>query len=91
MTYEYTPQACGSGPFLDYLDGVTREAMVRVFGTPPEGYWDPDSGYDGEEWYFTGEGGEIFFVYARWGNFRVGGMADPAPFKAWLRARLGLA
>jgi hypothetical protein len=79
--------------FQMYLGAVTTKAMTEVFGAPDaDADWDPERGYDGDEWAFKGPGDSVFNVYARWGSFRVGahGAEGVEAFGAWLFGKLGL-
>ncbi len=56
-----------------YLDGITDYDVKRAFGDPnDDGYWDDEKGYDGREYTFTDDAGNIATLYARWGAWRVG-------------------
>lgn len=79
----------GGTYLVDYLDGVTIKDMTRVFGTPKLGYYEPEKGYDGNEWNFVSTDGRVFNVYHRWGQFRIGAHSDDvADFKEWLLCTL---
>ena len=70
---------------------VRRAAMLARFGKPEAGLWEPEKGYEGEEWVFVGDDGAVYNVYARWGSFRVGAHHDDvAPFVGWLMRELGV-
>lgn len=94
------PKGTQSGGCLRrYLStSLTREAVVKVFGKPDaDAYWEPERGYDGDEWVFLlGQGDQDvrFTVYSRWGFFRVGANVDSEDdvddFIMWLGEKLGI-
>lgn len=57
-----------------YVPGVTMTAVLDTFprGTM-EGYYEPSKGYvDCDVGFFCPETSETFYVYARWGQVRIG-------------------
>lgn len=87
----------GGCSLQDYLPGVKHAQLVKAFGNPIEiGYADEEKGYDGQEWFFEASNGEVFTVYSRWGEYRIGGRApllfdEPrgtADFKDWVLAMI---
>jgi hypothetical protein len=93
-TYTPTPEIDTGGTFLvAYLPGVTPELLQAAFGAyEVVGVSDDaaEKGYDGQEWYFTSSRGEVFTVYSRWGEFRIGSRegTDVDSFKGWLLGEL---
>jgi hypothetical protein len=76
-----------------YLPGLSAEKLTAALGPGTETtYADPDKGYGGPEWAFR-RGDEVFSVYSRWGEYRVGGRTallfdEPrgtADFVEWVR------
>lgn len=68
-----------------YLDNVTAADLGP---RDPDGYWDPEAGYDGDEWTYVADDGRVAKVYPRWGVFRIGAH-DPrtaVELVVWLRA-----
>lgn len=75
-------------PALDVRD-------VRfVFGVAaPTAYYEPERGYDGDEWVFKDANGNVVTVYARWGALRVGACRDVSDlyidgFVSWLHGQI---
>lgn len=91
MNYKLNPYAKTAGTFLrDYLPGITRDHMIERFGDPSHnGYYEPEKGYHGFEWFFEDNDGNVFNVYSRWGQFRVGAQhhVDVTDFLKWINAQ----
>ncbi len=94
MTYRLDPNADTNEISLRTgLPTVTAEAMRLCFGKEsPNGYFEPERGYDGLDWIFVNDDGHVFKVYARYGAFRIGARdgADCEAFAKWLLERLRL-
>lgn len=94
MGIRYTPYVDVNGTFLaaHLPDKVNRAALLRRFGeTPRVGCVDPEKGYDGEEWTFRADTGDVFNVYARWGQYRIGARTENVEaFQSWLLGELGI-
>jgi hypothetical protein len=94
MNYQVSPKADTSGTsFQMYLCAASVEQMTKAFGAPSaDAYWDPERGYDGDEWQFESDSGLVFNVYARWGQLRVGAHGEEGveAFGAWLYEKLGI-
>lgn len=70
---------------------VSRHALDLAFGKPnPNAYYDPEKGYDGEEYIFVDADGHVVNLYARWGCWRIGAenneLADQ--FGKWLSTQI---
>ena len=68
-----------------YLSSVSEAALGP---RNPDGYWDPEGGYDGDEWTYVSDDGRVAKVYTRWGCFRVGAhdYRTAVELALWLRA-----
>jgi hypothetical protein len=72
-----------------YLDGVKAADLKRAFGEcSPNGFVEEEKGYDGQEWQFVSPDGQVFNVYSRWGEYRIGAFGPCEDFKAWLLDQL---
>lgn len=86
-------RATGAAPSMStsmqaYLDGVTVKGLLSAFGSRDSAaYWDPEAGYDGDEWSFEAADGQIAKAYARYGSFRIGASnyRTAVELVAWLR------
>lgn len=88
--FKRTPEADINGTSLQvYLDEVTTPQIRRIFGKPDlDAYHEPEKGYDGDEYKFTDEIGNVVNLYARYGAWRIGAhnRAPAELFATWLRA-----
>jgi hypothetical protein len=88
MQFSRTESVSINGTHLqDFCHSLTDSIVIKVFGVPnKEAYWAPEDGYDGMEYHFVSDHGDVVSLYARWGNWRIGAHnADVADaFKAWL-------
>ena len=70
-----------------FKDNITTKQIVELFGpAPSDAYFDPENGYDGLEWKFVSESGSTVTLYARWGQWRIGGYDQDlaVEFSDWL-------
>jgi hypothetical protein len=85
-----TPGARG-GCLQEFIDISQQDAFNLLGPCDPDGFWDEENGYDGQEWTFTEDSsGEPVCLYSRWGSFRIGSMSPAAAlnFKNWLLEEL---
>jgi hypothetical protein len=91
LVMNFKRAAAGSPSFSSmqaYLGGVSTEKMLATFGSrDADAYWDPEAGYDGDEWSFEAADGQIAKAYARYGSFRIGASnyRTAVELVAWLR------
>ena len=79
MKFKAHPVDTNGMCFITYIDGVKMQDVVDSFHSGKmEGYYDPENGYDGDcEVGFVEEvSGATYYVYARFGDVRIGGY-DP--------------
>ncbi len=72
-----------------YCETLTLSKVRQVFGKPdPDGYVDDEKGYDGNEYRFVSEIGDVVNLYSRFGNWRIGAHSPEVAerFKFWLTA-----
>lgn len=75
-----------------YVDNANINDILEAFPDGrQEGYYDPEKGYyDDEVGFRCVETGEVFNVYARWGQVRIGALNPTTPraleLAAWLTA-----
>ena len=90
MSFTYSPNAEISGSHLvDYIDADVGSKVAARF-TPCVCYFDEDKGYDGQEYRFVDAGGQLYNLYTRWGQWRLGGYnlqpGDVGAFVNWVRS-----
>jgi hypothetical protein len=80
---------CGTSLRAIVDSRVTFEHIQNVFGKPdPNGFWDDENGYDGNEYAFVESDTEyVVCLYSRWGSWRVGAHNHDAAerFAAWVK------
>jgi hypothetical protein len=84
------------GGFQAYMPvGLTTDMMIKTFGPrDTDGFYEPERGYDGDEWSFFRNADNVTFrIYARYGMFRIGANDEEGveAFGAWACEQLGLA
>ena len=90
MSFTYSPNAEISGSHLvTTLDSDVGSKIATSFEAC-EGCFNTSKGYDGKEYRFVDEDGQLYNVYSRWGIWRLGGYnlqpGDVGAFVNWVRS-----
>ena len=91
MNFKRTTEAnpANAGCLQEYVDFLEVSDIIELFGpSDKDGYEDYEKGYDGQEWHFEAEDGQIVNLYPRFSNLRVGASNNPIAqdFVAWLKS-----
>ena len=74
MSFFYAPFEDVAGSWLaGYIEKDTAQKVIDHFAPTPAAWYDPEKGYDGIEYRFVDEKGNLFSLYARWGQWRLAG------------------
>lgn len=71
--------------------GTSRKAVADAFGFPnKDAYYDPEKGYEGDEYTFTDAEGNVGNLYARYGCWRIGADCNEVAdaFGKWLMTQV---
>jgi len=92
MTYERLTTSPHGGWLRCRLPRISTNTLLARFGARDTGTcYEPERGYDGDEFSFRAANGATFTVYARWGDYRIGSAASDdavALFAEWFRAQI---
>lgn len=94
MTYKRLKQSPHGGWLRCHLPQLATDALVAKFGARDTGTcYEPERGYNGDEFSFKAPDGATFTVYARWGDYRIGSAASGeavARFAEWFTGEMGV-
>ena len=87
----FTRHDAAHGGSLQAGVDTSRTAVTAAFGKPcRDAYYDPESGYEGDEYTFTDAEGNVGCLYARYGCWRLGADSSEVAdlFGKWLTTKI---
>ena len=89
--FSHSPSESVNGTHLcAHVEEEVGLKVSKLFKPSPDGYVDEEKGYEGLEYRFLDEEGQIYNLYSRWGSWRLGGYnlshGDIGKFVQWAKS-----